>query len=225
MNLLERIIPNVINNYKELILSTEQTIYMVLVSGIISVIIGTFVGVILVVTKKGNILENIKFNNFLEKTISILRSIPFIILLAALMPLTRFILGNATGTKGAIIPLVIGTIPFLAKQIESALLEIDQGIIEASIAMGLSNKDIMLKVYLYESLPGIIRGTSITLVSLIGLSAMAGSIGGGGLGDFAIRYGYQRYQNDITYITILVILFLVLIIQKIQDYLIIKIKK
>lgn len=225
MKLLKRIIPNVINNYKELILATKQTIYMVLVSGVISIIIGTLIGVMLVITKKGNIVENVKFNNLLEKSISILRSIPFIILLAALMPLTRLIMGNAIGTNGAIIPLVIGTIPFLAKQIESALLEIDEGLIEASIAMGLNNKDIVLKVYLYESLPGIIRGISITLVSLISLSAMAGSIGGGGLGDFAIRYGYQRYQNDITYVTIVVILFLVLIIQKIQNYLIIKIKK
>lgn len=225
MELLNKIIPNVIKNHKELITSIGQTIYAVSISGIISIVLGVLLGTLIVVTKEGNILENKKLNWILEKIISIFRSIPFIILLAALMPLTRLIMGTAIGVKGALIPLIFGTVPFLAKQVESALLELDNGVIEASLAMGLSNTDIIFKVYIYEALPGIIRGISITLISLIGLSAMAGSVGGGGLGDFAIRYGYQQYQNDITYVTILIILVLVSLIQWVTNKLVKKVSK
>lgn len=223
-SLVKKIIPNVINNFDELIKSTIQTLTMVSISGAISICIGLFLGVLLVVTKEDNILENKSLNNFLERIISVLRSIPFIILLGALMPLTRAIVGNATGTKGAIVPLVFGTVPFFAKQIESALLEVDCGVIEAAESMGLSPLEIIFRVYLKEGLVGIIRGISITLISLIGLSAMAGTIGGGGLGDYAIRYGYQKYQIDITYITIVVILLLVSLIQLVANSLVKKIQ-
>lgn len=211
--ILVKYIPNVLNNQAELFKSIKDTLVMVSVSGIISLVFGVLLGVVLVVTKKGNILENTSINNILDKIINTFRSIPFIILLAALIPLTRIIVGTGIGTKGAIVPLVFGTVPFFARQIETALFEVDKGVIEAAQAMGSGPWEIIFRVYLRESLPGIIRGITITFVSLVGLSAMAGSIGGGGLGDFAIRYGYQRNMIDITYVTIVIILIIVSIVQ------------
>ncbi|MPM05718.1 hypothetical protein SDC9_52009 [bioreactor metagenome] len=134
-------------------------------------------------------------------------------MLAAVIPLTRAIVGTAIGTKGSFVPLVLGTIPFFARQIESALSETDKGIIEAAEAMGSSPFEIIFRVYLKEGVPNIVRATTITFVSLVGLTAMAGSVGGGGLGDLAIRYGYQRYQVDITFVTVIILLILVNIIQ------------
>lgn len=221
--ILVKYIPNVLNNGAELIKATKQTLAMVAISGIISLILGVLLGVILVVTKKGNILENTTINNIFDKIINIIRSIPFIILLAALIPLTRLIVGTGIGTRGAIIPLVFGTVPFFARQIEAALFEVDKGVIEAAQSMGSAPWEIIFRVYLRESLPGIIRGVTITFVSLIGLSAMAGFIGGGGLGDFAIRYGYQRNMVDATYVTIIIILIIVSIGQGLGNLLIKKI--
>lgn len=222
-DILVKYIPNVLNNGPELMKSIKETLVMVSISGVISLVLGVLLGVILVVTKKGNILENTTINNIVDKVINIFRSIPFIILLAALIPLTRIIVGTGIGTKGAIVPLIFGTVPFFARQIETALFEVDKGVIEAAQAMGSGPWDIIFRVYLRESLPGIIRGVTITFVSLIGLSAMAGSIGGGGLGDFAIRYGYQRFQLDITYVTIIIILIFVSIVQGLGSLLIKKI--
>lgn len=221
--ILTRLIPNVLNNQVELIRSTKETLVMVSVSGIISLIFGVLLGVVLVVTKKGNILENNTINGILDKVINTFRSIPFIILLAALIPLTRIIVGTGIGTKGAIVPLVFGTVPFFARQIETALFEVDRGVVEAAQAMGSGPYEIIFRVYLRESLQGIIRGVTITFVSLIGLSAMAGSIGGGGLGDFAIRYGYARNMNDITFVTIIIILIIVSIVQGLGNLMIKKI--
>ena len=221
--ILANYIPNVLNNQAELLKSIKETLIMVSVSGIISLVIGILIGVLLVVTKKGNILENRTINNIFDKAINIFKSIPFIILLAGLIPLTRIIVGTGIGTKGAIVPLVFGTVPFFARQIETALFEVDKGVIEAAQAMGSGPWDIIFRVYLRESLPGIIRGVTITFVSLIGLSAMAGFIGGGGLGDFAIRYGYQRNMIDITYVTIIIILIMVSIGQGLGNLLIKKI--
>ncbi len=224
LDILLKYIPNVLNNKAELIECIYETLIMISISGIISLFLGIILGVFLVVTKKGNILENMVLNNILDKSINVFRSIPFIILLAALIPLTRAIVGTAIGTKGAIVPLVFGTVPFFARQIETALLEVDKGVIEAALAMGSGPVDIIFRVYLREGLPGIIRGITITFVNLIGLSAMAGSVGGGGLGDFAIRYGYQRFQIDITYVTIMILLIFVSIIQGLGNLLIKKTK-
>lgn len=221
--ILAKYIPNVLNNQAELVRCIKETLVMVSISGVISLVFGVLLGVVLVVTKKGNILENTTLNSIFDKSINTFRSIPFIILLAALIPLTRMIVGTAIGTKGAIVPLIFGTVPFFARQIETALFEVDKGVIEAAQAMGSGPWDIIFRVYLRESLPGIIRGITITFVSLIGLSAMAGSIGGGGLGDFAIRYGYQRFQIDITYVTIIILLILVSIVQGLGNLLIKKI--
>ena len=156
----------------------------------------------------------------LDKVVNTCRSIPFIILLAAVIPLTRLIVGTALGTKGALVPLIIGTVPFFSRQIESALSELDQGLIEAAQSMGSSPIEIILRVYLKESIPNIVRATTITFISLVGLTAMAGSVGGGGLGDLAIRYGYQRYQTDVTFVTIIILLIIVNVIQGVGDFII-----
>ena len=212
-SLVQKLLPNVITKLPEIYKATGETLLMILVAGLISFVIGLIFGVILVVTGKGNILENKAVYYVLEKIINITRSIPFIILMAAVIPVTRAIMGTAIGTKGSYVPLVLGTIPFFARQIESALSEIDKGVIEAAQAMGSSPFEIIFRVYLKESIPNIVRATTITFISLVGLTAMAGSIGGGGLGDLAIRYGYQRYQVDITYVTVIILLVFVNIIQ------------
>ena len=216
--LLEKYLPNVLFNQEEFVQAIFDTLTMVSISGAISLVLGTFVGILLVVTREGNILENKAVQKILSQTINVFRSIPFIILLAALLPLTRAIVGTGIGTKGAIVPLVFGTVPYLARQMDTALSEVSDGVIEAAQAMGSSPWEIIFRVYLREGLPGIIRGITITAVSLIGLSAMAGSIGGGGLGDFAIRYGYQRNHNDVTYVTVAVIHVMVTILQSIGSY-------
>ena len=212
-NLIQELLPNVIKKVPEIYKATGETLTMILVSGIISLVIGLILGIILVVTRKGNILENKPVYYVLDKIVNVTRSIPFIILLAAAIPLTRAIAGTAIGTKGAFVPLVLGTVPFFSRQIESALSEIDKGVIEAAEAMGSSPLEIIFRVYLKESVPNIVRATTITFVSLVGLTAMAGSVGGGGLGDLAIRYGYQRNQIDITYVTVIILLIVVNIIQ------------
>jgi len=211
--LVQKLLPNVITKIPDIFKATGETLIMILVAGLISFVIGIILGVILVVAREGNILENKPVYFVLEKVINITRSIPFIILLAAVIPLTRAIVGTAIGTKGSFVPLVLGTIPFFARQIESALSETDKGIIEAAEAMGSSPFEIIFRVYLKEGVPNIVRATTITFVSLVGLTAMAGSVGGGGLGDLAIRYGYQRYQVDITFVTVIILLILVNIIQ------------
>lgn len=218
--LINKLLPNVVNKIPELGKSIVDTFFMIGISGAISFIFGLILGIILVVTKKGNILENKIIFNVLDKVVNIFRSIPFIILLAAAIPLTRVIVGTAVGTKGALVPLVIGTVPFFTRQIESALSELDNGLIEAAQSMGSSPVEIIFRVYIKESIPNIIRATTITFISLVGLTAMAGSVGGGGLGDLAIRYGYQRFQNDVTFVTIIILLIIVNIIQGIGDFII-----
>lgn len=212
-DLVQKLLPNAVTKIPEIYKATGETLLMIVVAGAISFVIGLILGVILVVTKKGNILENKVVYYVLEKIINITRSIPFIILLAAAIPLTRLLVGTAIGTKGSFVPLVLGTIPFFARQIESALSEVDKGIIEAAESMGSSPFEIIFRVYLKESIPNIVRATTITFISLVGLTAMAGSVGGGGLGDLAIRYGYQRYQVDITFVTVIILLIFVNIIQ------------
>ena len=153
-----------------------------------------------------------------DKVVNLFRSVPFIILLACLVPLSRLIMGTAIGVKGAIVPLVFGCAPFFTRQIESALADVDPGLIEAAQSMGLDNKDIIFRVYLKESIAGIARGTTITIISLIGLTAMAGAIGAGGLGNFAIMYGHQRNMPDITYTTVVVLVIIVTVVQLIGNY-------
>lgn len=220
---LTSVLPNVMSKPNDLYISFSQTIYMMFISGLISFVFGIIFGVILIVTSPSGILKNRFIYTLLGSLVNIFRSIPFVILLAALIPFTRIIMGSAIGTKGALVPLVFGTVPFFTRQIESALAEVDKGLIEAAESMGSSPLEIIFRVYLRESLPGIIRGTQITFISLIGLTAMAGAIGGGGLGDYAIRYGHQRGQTDVTYITVFIILIMVSFIQSMGTFFIKKI--
>lgn len=207
------VFPNVMTKLPGFYESIYDTLLMVGWSGSISFILGSILGIVLTVTKNGGILQNKTLFQVLDKTINFFRSIPFIILLASLIPLTRLISGTAIGVDGAIVPLVFGTVPFFARQIESALAELDSGLIEAAQSMGSGPLEIIFRVYLKECIPGIARATTITAISLIGLTAMAGAVGAGGLGDFAIRFGYQRNQIDVTYASVIVLVGMVSLIQ------------
>lgn len=193
---------------------------MLLVSGVIAFFLGLFFGVLLIVTKRDGILKNTLIYNFLDKAIDIIRSIPFIILMVLLIPVSRAIVGTGIGVTGSYVALIAGTVPFFARQIESVLADVDGGLIEASAAMGFSPLEIIFSVYLRESIPGITRVTMITFVSLLGITAMAGAIGAGGLGDFAIRYGYQMFYQDMIWVTIIIILLIISIIQFIGNVII-----
>lgn len=218
MELINQIMPNVVSLFPDLLKALADTLIMVLVSGVIASIIGIPLGITLVVTRSGNLLENTPLNFIIGKLVNIFRSLPFVILLTAIIPITRLLAGTTIGLKGAIVPLIFASTPFVARQVESALLDIDPGVIEAAEAMGSSPFEIIYRVLLIEGLPGIIYALTITLVSLIGFSAVAGTVGGGGLGDFAIRYGYQYFRTDIMIVTTIILLLIVNVIQSIGEY-------
>ena len=210
---IEKILPNVATHPERFFNGLLETFFMTVWSGAFIFVLGLVIGVALTVTKKGGVLENrIVFQTF-DKLINLFRSVPFIILLTGLMPLSRAIMGTAIGIRGAIVPLVFGTVPFFSRQIESALAEVDGGLVEAAESMGLGPLDIIFRVYLKESVAPIVRGTTITTVSLIGLTAMAGAVGAGGLGNYAIMYGHDRNQLDVTWVTIVVLVIIVNLIQ------------
>lgn len=211
--LLNNYIPNVIKYLPEFQVAIKETLLMVGWSGSISFILGMFLGVVMAVTKPGQILEQKQVYKGFDILISLFRSIPFIILLTWVMPLSRSIMGTAIGVPGAIVPLIFGCVPFFARQVETALAEVDHGLIEAAIAMGDSPLQIIYRVYLKESIAGIARGTTITIISLLNLTAMAGAVGAGGLGNFAIRYGHDRNMTDITNVTVLTLVVFVCIIE------------
>jgi D-methionine transport system permease protein len=200
--------------------SLGQTLAMVFVSGFIGFIFGIPLGVLLHLTKKSGLLENHAVNKTLGILVNIGRSIPFIILLVAIIPFTRFIVGSSIGTAAAIVPLTIAAIPFVARLVEGALLEVPAGLVEAAQAMGAKPIQIISKVLLPEALPGILNAVTITLVTLVGYSAMAGTVGGGGLGDVGIRYGYQRFDGTVMMITVIILVILVQMIQSIGDRLV-----
>jgi len=195
-----------------------ETCYMVFVSTAISTLIGIPLGVILTVTRKGHILPNPTINQVLGVIVNATRSTPFIILMVAIIPLTRLIVGTSIGTTAAIVPLTISAAPFIARIIEGNLLEIDPGIIEAAQSMGASPMQIITKVLLPEAMHSIVLGVTLAIVSLIGYSAMAGTLGGGGLGDLAIRYGYQRFQPDVMIATVIVLIIMVQAMQSLGDH-------
>ncbi|SMC26309.1 D-methionine transport system permease protein [Clostridium acidisoli DSM 12555] len=219
ISFLNQLMPNVFQYYKELGQALVDTLYMVSVSGIIGAIIGIPAGVALVVTRKGNILENKMVYSILGTVVNILRAIPFVILLTAITPVTRFIVGTTIGTIGAIVPLIFAVAPFIARQIESTLLEVDSGVIEAAKSMGSSPMEIIFRVLILEGLPGVVYALTIAIINLISYSAVAGTVGGGGLGDFAIRYGYQYFKTDIMVVTIIILLIIVNIVQFIGEFL------
>lgn len=193
--------------------SLGETLYMVGVSAAISTVLGIPLGVILVTSSRGHILENIPVNRILGAIANATRSTPFIILMVAIIPLTRLLAGTSIGTNAAIVPLSIAAIPFVGRVVEASLREVDYGLIEAAQAMGASPFQIIRMVLLPESMPSIVLGVTLSVISLIGYSAMAGAIGGGGLGDLAIRFGYQRFRVDIMIATVVILIALVQIVQ------------
>lgn len=213
MDFLLKILPNVASHPERFFNGFVETLIMTLWSGGISFVIGLLFGIALTVTKKDGILQNSVIYQILDKAINLFRSIPFIILLTGVMPLSRLIMGTAIGVRGAIVPLIFGCVPFFSRQVETALAEVDSGLVEAAESMGLSPFDIIFRVYLKESVAPLVRGTTITLVSLIGLTAMVGAVGAGGLGNYAIMYGHDRNQLDVTWVTIVVLVIVVNLVQ------------
>ena len=204
----------------ELVECFWQTATMVAVSGTIAWFLGVTIGVLLVITREGGLWEKRWLFLSLDKSIDIIRSIPFIILIVLLIPLSRFLVGTGSGVTGSFVALVFGTVPFFARQIESVLSDLDEGLIEASLAMGFSIPQIVFGVYLRESIPGITRVTLITFVSFIGITVIAGAIGAGGLGDFAIRYGYQMGYRDMIWLTVIIILAVITVVQCLGQWII-----
>ena len=201
-NLIDLLTPSII-----------QTIYMVLVSTLAALIIGFPMGISLILTEENGLMENKFIYRILDYIVNISRSIPFIILMILVFPLSRLIVGTTIGTTASIVPLAISAAPFVARLIEGSLKEVDKGVIEAAIAMGSTPFQIVTKILIPEALPSLVSNITITLINLIGYSAMAGAIGGGGLGDLAIRYGFYRFQTDIMLVSVVVI---VLLVQGIQ---------
>lgn len=218
--LLERYFPNVVAIQDEFVTATIQTLYMVFWTSLIAGILGILLGIVLVVTRPNGILENRPLFEFLDKVINVVRSIPFIILLTLLGTFTRFLVGTTIGETAALVPLIAGIIPFFARQIEIALLEVDPGVVEAAEAMGTSLFGIIFRVYLPEGVAGIIRVSALTVINVIGLTAMAGAVGAGGLGNLAITRGYNRFQTDVTIMATLIILVFVFISQFVSNLLI-----
>jgi D-methionine transport system permease protein len=204
-------------NSNLLINATLETIYMVGAAGLVGFLIGIPLGVVLHTSKKGGLLENTKLNKALGAVVNIGRSVPFLVLMVAIIPVTKLLVGTFIGTTAAIVPLTIGAIPFVARLIEGALIEVPSGLVEAAQSMGATPLQIIHKVLLPEAMPTIINSVTITLVTLVSYSAMAGTVGGGGLGDVAIRYGFHRYDVTIMAVTVAMLIILVQIIQTIGD--------
>ena len=212
-------ITNFINEYADLLIEgVQDTLVMTFVATILAYVIGLPIGVLLITSNKKGIRPNATLNAMLGWIVNIVRSVPFIILLVALIPFTRLIVGTSLGVPGAIVPLVVTAAPFVARIVEQSLAEVDGSLIEAAQSFGASNLQIVSKVLLWESLPSLIRGAALTFITLFGFSAMAGTVGAGGLGDIAIRYGYQRYQYDVMAVAVVLCIILVQIVQILGDF-------
>ncbi|KAB5607761.1 methionine ABC transporter permease [Bifidobacterium jacchi] len=208
-----------IADYGELLLEgTRDTLIMTGVSTLIAYVLGIPLGVLLTITAPKSIWPHRALNAVLGWIVNIGRSIPFIILLVAIIPFTRLIVGTSLGVEGAMVPLVISAAPFVARMVEQSLAEVDGGLIEAAQSFGANGWQIVTKVLLVESLPSLVRGAAITFINLFGYSAMAGTVGAGGLGDIAIRYGYQRYQYDVMLVAVVLSIILVQIVQSLGDW-------
>ena len=197
--------------------ATLDTLAMLGGSMLLTVALGLPLGVILFLTGKGQMLENRAANGLLSLLVNILRSVPFVILLIVMIPLTVALVGTSLGVAGAIPPLVAGAAPFFARLVETALREVDKGVIEASFAMGARRRQVVLGALLPEALPGIIAAATVTAIALVSYTAMAGVVGAGGLGDLAIRFGYQRFQTDVMVVTVVLLLVLVQVLQMVGD--------
>ena len=197
----------------------NKTIIMVFFSTLFSVILGFIPAIALIVTAPNGLKPNKVIYNLLDKIINILRGFPFLILMVAIIPFTKLLVGKSIGTTAAIVPLTIAAAPFVARIIESSLKEVDPGVVEAAKSFGASNTQIIFKVMLKEAVPSIISGLTLTVISIIGYSAMAGTVGAGGLGDIAVRYGYQRYQTDVMIVTVIILIIIVQVLQSLGNYL------
>lgn len=224
MNFIESILPNAAGIPDEFIEATIETLYMSIWTAVLGFILGLALGIWLVLTQPNGLKANTAIYGVLDKLVNIFRSIPFVIMIALLVNITRLIAGTSIGTTAAIVPLVVATVPFYARQIQNTLVEVNPGVIEAAQAMGLSTGDIVFRVYLKEALPGIIRVSALSIINVIGLTAMAGTIGGGGLGNLAITRGYNRFQTDVTIVSTIIILIIVFISQAIADRLVKKVE-
>ena len=213
LDFLNKIIPNVMHSTDRLLDSILATLQMTLWSGVVMFVCGLFLGVVLTVTREGGIMQRKALYQVLDKLINVCRSIPFVIFIAILLPVTKAIMGTKIGVRGVIVPLVAASVPFFARQVESALAHVEHGLIEAAESMGKSPVNIIFTVYLYESIPAIARGTTITLINYIGLTAMAGYVGAGGLGDYAITWGYNYGHYDIIWVSVLFVILIVSVIQ------------
>lgn len=190
-----------------------ETLYMTIASTVLAYVLGLPAGIALVVTRKDGIRPHLTANRILEVVINVLRSVPFLILLIAVMPVTRFITGTTIGSTATVVPLVIGAAPFIARMVEASVKEVDEGVIEAAQSMGASTLEIICKVLLPEARPSLIVGAAISVTTVLSYSAMAGIVGGGGLGDIAIRYGLYRYQTDIMLVTVALLIVVVQVLQ------------
>jgi D-methionine transport system permease protein len=195
----------------------QETAWMVGVSAALTAVGGLLVGVLLVLTDRGGLLAARPVNALLGLVVNIGRSLPFIILLVAVIPFTRAVVGTTIGTTAAVVPLTIGAVPFYARIVETAIREVPRDVVAAAVAMGASRRQIVGKVLLREARPGLVAGLTITIVALVGYSAMAGVVGGGGLGDLAVRYGYQRFETDVMIATVVVLVVLVQAVQTLGD--------
>lgn len=204
-----------LDNWQMLLEGTADSLYMTLASAFFAYVIGLPLGVLLSMTDKNGLRPMRALNQTVGWIVNVGRSIPFIILIIALIPFTRAVVGKIIGPTAAVVSLTIAAAPFIARMVESSLAEVDQGVVEAARTMGASNAQIVWKVLLPESIPSLVRGFSIVVITLIGYSAMAGAVGAGGLGDIAIRYGYHRYQTDMMILTIILLVVIVQIIQAI----------
>lgn len=197
--------------------ATIESLYMVAVSTVLTALLGLVVGVLLVLTDRGGLLAAPSLNAVLGVVVNVGRSLPFIILLVAIIPFTRFVVGTSIGTTAAIVPLTVAAIPFFARIVEAAIREVDPGVVDAALAMGATRWEIVVKVLLREARPGLVAGLTITVIALIGYSAMAGFVGGGGLGDLAIRFGYQRFETEVMIATVVLLIVLVQLVQMVGD--------
>lgn len=201
-----------------LLVGTWDTIYMTIVATFFSYVFGIIMGVILVITRKGGIAAHGLIYSTLDIIVNLTRSFPFLILMIAVIPFTRFIVGTTIGNNATIVPLVLSAAPFVARLVESSLLEVDHGVIEAAQSMGASVWQIISKVMIPEALPSLINGSAVAAITILGYSAMAGAVGGGGLGKLAIMYGYNRYQTDIMVITVILLIIIVQAFQSIGNW-------
>ena len=203
----------------QMLAGTRDTLYMTLVSTSLAYLLGVPMGVLLTATKRGGIAEAPRFNTVFGWVVNIARSLPFMILLFFVSPFTRFVAGTTIGSTAAIVPLVLASCPFVARIVESSLEEVDISVIEAARCMGASNFQIITRVLLVESIPSLFRGLSISTIAILGYTAITGAIGAGGLGDIAYRFGYQRYQTEVMYATVILLILLVCAIQALCNFL------